>query len=78
MKCKKSNLGEFVCTLSLEGTDKVKQDLKEIEERLDTIIEKYEKVAALKVQVQEQPEDKFIPEDSNGKHFEESDKCTLN
>lgn len=35
------------------------------------------KVAALEVQAQEQPKERFIPEDSYGKHYNDKEKMTL-
>lgn len=43
-----------MASLELEGIDKIKQDLKEIEESLDRILSKYEKIAVHEVPVQEQ------------------------
>lgn len=54
MDSKKINLANYIASLEIEGVDKVKQDLKEIEESLDRILSKYEKIAAQEVQVQEQ------------------------
>lgn len=47
---KKTGLGQFVCGLSLEGVEKVQADLKSIEDSLDRIIEKYEKVESFAAQ----------------------------
>lgn len=38
---KKTSLADFVATLEFKGTDKIKQDLKEIEDSLDRISSKY-------------------------------------
>jgi hypothetical protein len=74
---KKILLSALVATLELQGNDKIKTDLKVIEDSLNRTLEKFEKVAVLEGQVQAQPY-KFIPEDSNGKYYEDSEKCTFN
>lgn len=41
----------FVMTVSLEGTDKIKENLNMLENKLDIIIEKYEKILELQEKV---------------------------
>ncbi|WP_139904459.1 hypothetical protein [Clostridium thermarum] len=55
MEEKKIALNSFVATIEIEGTEKIKQELKDIEYSLDRILEKFEKVAAVERQVQVQP-----------------------
>ncbi|WP_163195463.1 hypothetical protein [Clostridium thermarum] len=50
-------LNSFVATLEIKGTEKIKQELKDIEDSLDRILEKFEIVAALEGQVQAQPKE---------------------
>ena len=60
--------------IEIQGIDKIKKDLTEIEESLDRIFGKYKKMAVLEGRVQAQ-RDKFIPEDSNRKYYNASIGC---
>lgn len=65
MNIEKINIANWVASIELEGIDKIKQDLKEIEDSLDRILSKYEKMAAHEVIVQEQPKMVLIEEFNN-------------
>lgn len=53
--------------------DKLIKSNKQIELK-EKVSELEKRVATLEGQVQEQPKRRFIPEDSNGKHYEDSRK----